>query len=1381
MLEIDFGLIPLSEDDQASINRVVRARLLQGQAPALDRSQGGRVIVVNPDSILQPLHQIPDHLRTLLRRVMLLTVQGSTVIRAPSLIKRILSSEEPLFAVIIELYAEFAEFPAFLKGLSQVQAAYPDARIYFSGPREQVVSHLHRLLGDGTQQLQFVYDDPRGTINVTQPDELPLQIKGPPELSERTLGEPFFQKIRIKLEGHEAPVVCTPVSLRRLHPVLGCEPVYQEEAAGGRREAVHLIELPLESIVDLQLPSAPVRDFHGILTGERTILARDFSKLGLDKRALSLSELQGLVQRTAGAPARAIMLAGIKSLRINCRNGHISFVRRRREGEITFGDLRALRIVDAPAPPNGAAARATMGNAGAAGNLAHGVATTPRAGAMHGPADATRALPPGAGGAASASPATSTEAPDTPVTALTIAGVMLPPPEASRFVPLHLALQNAYYGYWFRRHAEQNRKLELHAGRMTVASVGPMAGQTLKLLRRFALERFIERDAFHYLSDTPQTMLAYEHTAQSIQERFRRLLAQLREIAQVSGSTGLRLNDITHSLPVMSEWLDTPSLTLAQVGPEALQAAYQELKTLVQFIGHEFQRNFEKVGEDDAAFFKKMQNCIEAGLEAKWLADFKRGTYGPTIPAGKRPDFVFFATAADKAQNDAEYFFPSLACADLFAEPANQRLFERMDYRFAVFLEEQLALADHYAREQGSRGHDPAAILPYFDEQRARAKDTVDALGKQVAAIDDAGSPAFLAIEKQEREAYQARYEQFVVERQALAGQYEAASTLMLEHARGVLPSMVLPADPDPRWLDNDDVRMADILGSELCKFAERALAAETRRFERAAGIAAQRIVETAALLGDLEDALRRTQQAHRFWQHLRQQNQLAVIAVRSPANLEQRVAGLKRLDGAALMTYLRRLDSQTETAQGEHEQLVQRLQRLNNAQAISTTTLASGVARVRKRIVELTTETAQGVPESVYKRLQDAGAKLTEVIRSFDATVSRARQGMDNLEKLLLSQQRVVGGLHNLRLERAHVVALQTRGKVEPPPFPLPLANQDAPAAEAAQSRYHQQIDVLTALQGQLAAFSSDLPALRQARRDLGRRAEVRGHGEAMRRLAARKARLRSSARELAERQAIMEAELLDLPRRVRKRFMPALKELLLKVFIPEARRALASFQDAKGFLGELLHLSSPHLQGRYLNRAVYRRFLSRQFTRGFCFPLDPRSSTARTLPNVQPAVSEFYRLLRFNFSRSHTELTGLMGLEYAKENLDAAALGSWIDEHAGTAPASVHDYVILPASLSLREAVALIERKEAALRGVPRMVLIYVGKFKASLLRDDPALREAYFRALKHNVIINIDGNNLVDNPEAIAWRLLNETVGATADTESVQEAPRESSTVE
>ncbi|HEX9842294.1 MAG TPA: hypothetical protein VGC20_06065, partial [bacterium] len=170
-----------------------------------------------------------------------------------------------------------------------------------------------------------------------------------------------------------------------------------------------------------------------------------------------------------------------------------------------------------------------------------------------------------------------------------------------------------------------------------------------------------------------------------------------------------------------------------------------------------------------------------------------------------------------------------------------------------------------------------------------------------------------------------------------------------------------------------------------------------------------------------------------------------------------------------------------------------------------------------------------------------------------------------------------------------------------------------------------------------------------------------------------------------------------------------------------------------------------------------------------------------ARALPNVQPAVAEFYRLLHFNLVQSHPELVEGMGLDYAKENLDVAALGNWIDERAGTATATVYDYAILPATLSLREAVALIERKDAAFRGVPRLVLIYVSKFKATLLRDDPVLREGYFHALKHNVIINVDGSAVVDNPGAIAWRLLSETAGATADTEALLEAPRESGSAE
>ena len=76
--------------------------------------------------------------------------------------------------------------------------------------------------------------------------------------------------------------------------------------------------------------------------------------------------------------------------------------------------------------------------------------------------------------------------------------------------------------------------------------------------------------------------------------------------------------------------------------------------------------------------------------------------------------------------------------------------------------------------------------------------------------------------------------------------------------------------------------------------------------------------------------------------------------------------------------------------------------------------------------------------------------------------------------------------------------------------------------------------------------------------------------------------------------------------------------------------------------------------------------------------------------------------------------------------------------------------------------------------LNGVPRLPLIFISKFDATALKRNTALRDAYFKALKHNVVLNVDGRIVVDNPRAIGMRLLRETLGCAIDMPNVEDPP-------
>ncbi len=66
---------------------------------------------------------------------------------------------------------------------------------------------------------------------------------------------------------------------------------------------------------------------------------------------------------------------------------------------------------------------------------------------------------------------------------------------------------------------------------------------------------------------------------------------------------------------------------------------------------------------------------------------------------------------------------------------------------------------------------------------------------------------------------------------------------------------------------------------------------------------------------------------------------------------------------------------------------------------------------------------------------------------------------------------------------------------------------------------------------------------------------------------------------------------------------------------------------------------------------------------------------------------------------------------------------------------------------------------------------MLIFVTKFPNNHLAGDESLRDKYFRALRHNIVVNVDDLRVVDNPKAIAERLVQETLGSAHDFEGLE----------
>jgi hypothetical protein len=431
-------------------------------------------------------------------------------------------------------------------------------------------------------------------------------------------------------------------------------------------------------------------------------------------------------------------------------------------------------------------------------------------------------------------------------------------------------------------------------------------------------------------------------------------------------------------------------------------------------------------------------------------------------------------------------------------------------------------------------------------------------------------------------------------------------------------------------------------------------------------------------------------------------------------------------------------------------------------------------VSQVLGDILELEKKIQPAKPREKRNEIANHMERTERVFGSLRASMSRVNKGNGEFERYQIRAQKLATHVYTLMVESALLQAIADNNQ---PELPTPAV---APAQIEAVEDIH---SVFQVHQGRLDAFDS---ALSTATRGLASTLEeVDAHLQSfeeyfakiseLEKIAGNKERLRLSRTYLLERKQLMDDDLADLPNRVRNKFMPARKELLLKNFIPTAERTLLNFRRAKAFLLDVFRLDHKLLQSEYLDRAVYRRFTSNQFLRGAFIAVDNQAPKAAGLRNVLPAVNRLFRTLNFNFGKQHPQKAAKISSGHLK-TMQKPTLLEFAQQWAAAPEKLPYDYIVLPASLELAEAVEVMNYKDKLFRGVPRLVLVYVSKFSPSEILDNPALREDFFRAKMHNVIVNIDGHVVVDNPMSICQQLLQETLGCCFDTSMVEELPED-----
>jgi len=1318
MLEIDYSLVPMTVADQKMVRDEVARRVEQGEIPPPDRAVNGRVILLNPDPV-QTIHQVSDDLRPRLRRIMMPAQEGSSHLSAQKLRQAIVDSDERLYLVIIELQSEFRSLNKFLEYLPDLRRDFPELGVFLSGTLQHLREKFHQVLSEGQAILVLEYPDDRGVVEIRKPEEFIERVSTQEQVV--SLSTPFFSEIRLKLDASGRAVPLNLISLRKLHAVLGYGEAQEVEVGKGRRERMIIVELPLEIIQDFRFRQDRGLDFLGVVIGGQDIPSRHFGEEKLEFRWVPMKAVEGFLRRNAMGEEERVDLKNVASLRVNTLTGQVSFIMK----------IQAERVALEQASRIGFRMNISgKANDGQAPEFEDGT------------------------------------------TLIAFDQVIQPSTTSAQRDPMQEAVRQHFYGRLIGDDVEQNRKIEIYAQRLRVASVGPLAGQTLKLLRRFGMERVIEENSFHYLCDTPEDIPHYQETPERYQDHFQGLVNLIRQMAFGEPSENIRIGDIAYNLPISTEWVDTGLASYDKVTNQELEAVYHEMQMLLNFITHEFRRNFE-LSEKDVSFFEKMEQCRQAGLLAKWLSEFKRGAYGNPLPEKAQPDVLVFATEEEKKENDTKYFFPSISCMELFRDEVNKSLFLEFDYDFSVFLEEQLALAVHHARQEGVLQPTTKEFSAYFQMKIGEATQETDELREAVEAIDDADSPVYQNLLRQEEETYHQRSREFQNDLEKVENNLASTTTRledMVEELRGDLElggmdeASFLAEDPDHP--EAKEKRVLDAAGRTETHHREHMI----ERFAKLSEI----IDGWLKRLDEFTGILRRFHQFHHAWQTAEDHVHLAEVERKWEIKLQERHGAVRKMKLLEREHHGKRVETQLLSQKTEMGQIDDRLNQHNQKNQRSLAMLKHYMAHASSRMTSLRQSDTAEESDKVVAQADTLRKTLVEISKNAHTLAGRSLELQQNLDQIRLRKRRQLEHFYQLQVEVSILKALANDSEPTLPASQRKGGSTGEDELERLKNAYATQKENLKKSRVLLVHSVKEVEeALVAVKGQAANYSRFRERREALIRVTYRKQRLRESFHGLTERQSMMEDELANLPQMVKQLFMPARKKLLVDVFIPESERRIAMFGKVEAFLGELLNLSYDRVRERYLDHTIYRRFYSHQFRRGGAYAPDSASPLHHTMHNAQPALRFLLRAFQHNYKRLEIRGAERLTLPQLTYQAPREILAS-LENMAQSEGYRQFDYLVLPSTLPFMDGLNLINRKDLLFKGIPSLVIVFITKFDIPLLRRDDTVRDAYFKAIRHNVVINVDGHVVVDNPRAIGMRLLQETLGCAIDIPSVEEPP-------
>lgn len=1322
MFEIDYDLLPLSPEEESQV--AYRAGMLarRGKVPDFPSSFYGRVVVVNPNEGFT-LHHVPDELRRPLRRSNVVVFGGSRPLAGSQIAEQILDAEqEQIYQIVIELHSDFPALMSFVGQLHRIRQKHPTCRIMVHGDLTRVYGLLRDLLGEKAWGCDLLFDNFEGAISLRSHNDLSGLLMELPRYP--TFRTPFFSHLVVK-QGNSAESYDL-AGLKKLYRLFGVGHIEELDISGLLREKLIVLDLPLDAVTALQFREKRGDTFHAVKLGGHKVYSADFAEKGLLGREVPFADLEAVYRLRPGEAEEEILMQNVRTLRINCFDGHVSFLWKPNVSYIPLYEVKAMRL--------------------------------------HPPKDDGR------------EPESMEDLEDQGAAPLDIETAVITERGKPKFGDVRAGIRQNYLEQFYHENLARKAKLQRYAANLKIACLGPIAAQTLNLLKPYGLAKAVPSESVYYLCDSFEELPDFHRIRERMEDLRAEIARWIKTLFGENPDDGLDHEVIIHRLPVVREWAQGAAPPMEKLSAEQLDALYRELKIFTSFCEVEFRR-VDNGGAQDMTPFSRLRECQQTSLKVKHLAALVGGRYGKIPGREDFPDFVFFGSEEDRGKNGSEFFLPGIALSEIFQSAEARRLFQENDFEFTVFLEEQMAIIS-YLKSQEPPGQTDAEFREnYFREKLIAAEEDLAELEKLAKLVPGQAkdSEVYQRAVGSLKEEHQAETEAFIADGEAESKKLEQYEMEYFQALAAVSDEMEKAGVEQPDPVAGDDYMRA--LDTQLVRTSKenlQALRAEAMAVAKKASVIlrekTQMLPAYLQVFSGAQKSLFLLLQAE-LAKNQREGYQKGRAALMEGLN---RVLRISAAEAAAYEANLRKrhegVKEEYALLEGKIGKIVEKSQRELGSLRDEIKNLAG---KLRQPLGGTAGETGPGeILDAIEKRLADAG-------REVSVLAEKAEEGHRVLEALRPLYKRkfelamaLYAGENQLavlaRRQAQAGIAKKPGAKLEQPLVPAPAPAKSAepetllPALEQAREQWRR-------LGADLADFAGGLLEIGDSRAKLDAYRNFQERYGQFRHAVKNKLRGQRALARIQTRLDLLGREREDLGELVENRMLPAQLKLAGSVYIPSAKKRVAHLKNADVFMRDLQSISFEWLQKEFFDRGVFRRFFAAQFCQGAHFGLDPANPLFSRLGNVMPGIFLAQRNLRTNLETVGYGPEEMKLTKLASER--PAGIRRFVEEQHSLPAASRLGYLVLPATLTLTQGLELILEKEELFGGLPQLVLIFVTKFNNNQLTGNEALRDRYFRALRHNVILNVDDVRIVDNPKSIAERLVQETLGCAHDFQSVQ----------